>query len=304
MNDLVAQIHEELERKNAVLLAHNYQRPEVQDAADITGDSLELSIKASHTDARMIIFCGVHFMAESAAILSPDKQVVLPRFEAGCPMADMIDGPSLVAWKKDHPDAAVVTYVNSSAEVKALSDICCTSANAVTVVRSLSQKKIIFTPDKNLASWVARHVPEKEIIPWNGYCPTHQKLTPDEVLLAKRRYPNALVMVHPECRPEVVDLADAVKSTSGMLTFTSQSDAVEFLVGTEIGLLHPLSKLNPEKKFYPIKETMVCPNMKLTTLPDILSALKNPGRSTVRVPDDIRQKAKAALDRMLEIPKD
>jgi quinolinate synthase len=300
--ELFETVRELLEEKNALLLAHNYQRPEVQDAADLTGDSLGLSIEAAQTDAAVIVFAGVHFMAETAAILSPRKTVILPEEGAGCPMADMITPAKLRAKKTELPGVPVVTYVNSSAAVKAESDICCTSANVVSVVKSRPEDHLLLTPDQNLARYAQRHT-DKKLDFWAGYCPTHQKLTPADVLAAKKAHPGALVMAHPECRPEVLDLADAMKSTSGMLAFAAESDAEEFIVGTETGLLHPLRKNNPSKKFYPASERMVCPNMKLTTLESIKIALELM-TPVITVPEDIAQKARLAVERMLAVPRD
>lgn len=285
--------------RNAVILAHNYQRDEVQEIADFCGDSLALSRQASKTTADVIVFCGVHFMAESAAILSPQKTVLLPVLEAGCPMADMIDAPRLREVKSRHPDAVVVTYVNSSAAVKAESDICCTSANAVKVVNSVDAKKVIFTPDKNLAHYVSRFS-DKEIVPYEGFCPTHHLIFPDAVRRAKAEHPNALFIAHPECLPEVVDLADHVCSTSGMYEFVRKSAANEFIIGTEMGILYRLRKENPQKVFYLPARHILCPNMKMTTLDWLAQSLRYM-RHKVEVPEGIRLKAKQALDRMLEV---
>jgi quinolinate synthase len=284
--------------KQALILAHNYQRPEIQDIADVVGDSLELSRRAAESDAPLIIFCGVYFMAETAKILSPDKTVLLPRLDAGCPMADMADAEGLRRLKVLHPKAAVVTYVNSTAEVKAESDVCCTSANAVDIVKRMEAKEIIFSPDRNLASFVQRFT-DKTIIPWNGYCHVHELFTTDEVLEARRRHPDAVVMVHPECPSAVVDRADETLSTSGMLRFARQSDASEFLVGTEEGLLHRLKKENPDKRFHSIGAAKLCPNMKKTSLADLASSLEL-GRYAITVPDGILQKARQALERMIQ----
>jgi len=286
-------------KRNAVILAHNYQRDEVQEVADICGDSLGLSRQAARTEADVIVFCGVHFMAESAAILSPRKTVLLPVQEAGCPMADMIDVPHLRELKRQHPDAQVVTYVNSSAAIKAESDICCTSANAVEVVNSLDTRKIIFTPDRNLAFYVSRFS-DKEIIAYDGFCPTHILIFADAVKRAKAEHPNALFVAHPECTPDVIDLADHVCSTSGMYGFVRESDADEFIIGTESGILYRLRQQNPQKKFYLPSEHILCPNMKMTTLDWLAQSLRYM-RYRVEVPEDIRQKAKIALDRMLKI---
>lgn len=288
--------------KNALILAHNYQLPEVQDIADLTGDSLALSIRASRTDARIIVFCGVHFMAESAAIVSPRKKVLLPVKDAGCAMADMLTAEELKGAKEKHPGVPVVTYVNSSAAVKAESDICCTSANAVQVVKSLAGDEVFMTPDKNLARWVQRHT-EKKVHYWHGYCPVHDNLQAHQVIEAKKAHPNAVLMAHPECPPEVIDLADVVRSTSGMLAYASESDAKEFIVATEIGLLYPLKKQNPEKDFFPASPEMVCRDMKKTRLEDVLHALESE-EPVVTVPEAIRKRAMKAVERMMAVPRD
>jgi len=301
--ELAAEIRALLAERHAVLLAHNYQRDEVQEIADFTGDSLGLSQAAARSDAEVIVFCGVHFMAESAAILSPRKTVLLPRMEAGCPMADMITGEDLARWRAAHPDAVVVTYVNSSAEVKALSDICCTSGNAVNVVRSIpADREIFMVPDRNLARYVAK-VSGRRLAWWDGYCPTHERLTPGEVLRAREEHPGALVVVHPECRPEVTALADAVLSTAGMLAFCRKSPAREFIIGTEMGLLYRLRKENPDKVFHLASRALICPNMKLTTLEDVRDALLDLA-PVVTVPEATRTKALAALEAMLRVPRD
>lgn len=259
--------------RRAVILAHNYQIPGVQDVADLVGDSLELSRAAARLDEDVIVFCGVDFMAETAAILSPQKTVVLPEKGAWCPMAHMITPDQLRELKALYPDAAVVCYVNSTAEVKAESDICCTSANGIQVVASLDQNQVIFVPDRNLAAYVARHT-KKQIIPWNGYCYVHDHFTPDEVKAARALHPGAEVLVHPECRPEVIDQADFVYSTAGMGRHASSSAAREFIIGTEVGMIYRLKKENPEKQFYPLSEKAVCQNMKKTNLEKVLRALQ------------------------------
>ena len=303
LDQLNTRIIKLLKEKNAVLLAHNYQRDEVQEIADLTGDSLGLSIEASRTSADIIVFCGVHFMAESAAILSPDKRVLLPRIDAGCPMADMITPGKLKEAKAKRPGFTVVTYVNSSAEVKANSDICCTSANAVSVVNSLESDKVFFTPDRNLAHWTARHS-DKTVEWWDGYCPTHEHLLLDDVKEAIEKYPDALFIAHPECPPEILDIAQAVRSTSGMLSFAEQSNAKQFIIGTEKGLLYQLRKRNPDKEFFLASKKLVCPNMKKIKLENIIESLENPAPFIVSVPEEIRQKAQVALDRMIAAPRD
>ncbi len=286
-------------KRNAVILAHNYQIPEVQDVADLVGDSLELSRAAAHLDAEVIVFCGVDFMAETAAILSPQKKVVLPEKGAWCPMAHMITPDQLKDLKALYPEAAVVCYVNSTAEVKAESDICCTSANGVQVVNSLPQKQVIFVPDRNLAAYVARHT-EKRIIPWNGYCYVHDRFTPDEVLAARAQHPQAEVLVHPECRPEVIDLADYVYSTAGMGRHARASKAHEFIIGTEVGMLYRLKKENPGKEFYPLSEKAFCQNMKKTDLAKVLRALQTL-EPLVTVPEETASRARRAIERMLAV---
>jgi quinolinate synthase len=303
MSDIKQQIRNLLKEHNAVLLAHNYMRDEVQEIADITGDSLGLSIEAAKTSADVIVFCGVHFMAESAAILSPGKKVLLPRPDAGCPMADMVTAAELEALKAGHPGVPVVTYVNSSAEVKACSDICCTSANAIKVVRSLKEDRLIFVPDRNLGRWVATFVPEKEFIFWEGFCPTHERMTVEAVLQKKAAHPNALFICHPESAPEVTALADHACSTSGMYEYCRSSPATRFIIGTEAGILYKLRVENPGKEFILASPALFCPNMKLTSLEDVLISLQTLS-PVVSVPEDIRLRAKSALDRMLAVPRD
>jgi len=296
------QIRALLKERNGVLLAHNYMRDEVQELADITGDSLALSMEAANTAASVIVFCGVHFMAESASILAPDKTVLLPRLDAGCPMADMVTVEALLQLKARHPGVPVVTYVNSSAAVKAVSDICCTSANAVKVVESLAEREVIFVPDKNLGRYVARFS-SKTFHFWEGYCPTHERLQPDAVRRLKQEHPDALFICHPECNPAVVALADHVCSTSGMYDYCKKSPARRFIIGTEAGILYRLKLENPAKEFILASPALVCPNMKLTSLEDILAALTSMA-PVVKVPEEIRLPAKLALDRMLAIPRD
>ena len=302
-DDIKQQIRALLAAHNAVLLAHNYMRDEVQEIADITGDSLALSMEAAKTGADVIVFCGVHFMAESAAILSPGKKVLLPRPDAGCPMADMVTVEELEALKGEHPGVPVVTYVNSSAEIKAHSDICCTSANALKVVRSLKEAELIFVPDRNLGRWVAQFVPEKRFIFWEGYCPTHERMTVEAVLKKKAEHPDALFVCHPESAPEVSALADHVCSTSGMYDWCRQSPAKRFIIGTEAGILYKLRKENPGKEFILASPALICPNMKLTSLEDVLYSLQTMS-PVVTVPEEVRVRAKAALDRMLAVPRD
>jgi len=287
--------------RKAIILAHNYQPPEIQDIADLRGDSLELSLKASKTDAEVIVFCGVFFMAQTAKIASPDKKVLLPVMDVPCDMADMITPEDILKLRELHPGAPVVTYVNSNADVKALSDICCTSANSVKVVGTLKEQKVIMTPDKNLARYTQRFYPEKEIVYFDGYCPYHDTLTPEEVLRCKEEHPNAVFIAHPECAPEVIDLADHVASTSGMLKLAKELPDKEFIIGTEVGLLYPLQKENPEKKFYhPAPEKMLCKSMKKISLEDVLRSLENLEFEIV-LEEEVLKRAYKAVSRMLEI---
>ena len=299
MQTIIDKINTLKKERNAVILAHNYQRSEVQDIADFVGDSLGLSQQAMEQDADVIVFCGVDFMAESAAILSPGKTVLIPETDAGCPMAEMVTVSALKNTKKEHPNAVVVCYVNTSAAVKAECDICCTSANAVEVVNSLDEDEILFVPDKNLANYVAKNT-DKTIIPWEGYCPTHHQILAGDVLLLKEEHKNAEFIAHPECRNDVLEIADHVFSTTGMTKYVSESNCKEFIIGTENGLLHKLELENPDKKFYPSSEYAICPNMKMTTLATVLNSLENL-EHVVTVPEDVRIKAKRALDRMLDI---
>ena len=285
--------------RQATILAHNYQMPEVQDVADLVGDSLELSRAAARLDSEIIIFCGVDFMAETAAILSPQKKVILPAKGAWCPMAHMITTDQLRDLKALNPEAAVVCYVNSTAEIKAESDICCTSANGVQVVNSLSEKEVIFVPDRNLAAYVARHT-DKKIIPWNGYCYVHDHLTAQEVIAARAEHPHAEVLVHPECRPEVIDQADFVYSTAGMGRHARASAAREFIIGTEAGMIYRLKKENPLKEFYPLSKNAICQNMKKTDLTKVLLALQTL-QPQVTVPEEIAVRARQSIERMLAV---
>lgn len=310
-------------KSNAIILAHNYQRDEIQDIADFIGDSLELSRTASSIHCDVIVFCGVNFMAESASILSPEKTVLLPEITACCPMADMItvgeprelrtqfpgykftDGYiypanfTLRDIKKLNPGVPVVAYVNTTADIKAESDICCTSANGVKIIESLNSDKVICIPDRNLARWIAKNT-KKQIIAWDGFCHVHHRVTVDDVIRARQEHPDALVIAHPECRIEVLEISDHVTSTSGMLRFASSSSAKEFIIGTEIGLLYRLRKENPEKSFYPLRKDMICPNMKKTTLNSVFNVLETM-TNIIKVPEEIRIPAKRALDKMLEI---
>mgnify|MGYP001082148008 CR=1 FL=1 len=292
-------INELKKRRNAVILVHNYQRQEVQDIADFKGDSLELSRKAAETNADVIVFCGVHFMAETASILSPHKKVLLPDPASGCPMADMITRQQLIQFKKDNPGATVVTYINSSAEVKAETDICCTSSNAVKVVQSIDNDKIIFCPDRNLGSYTQK-VLNKKLILWQGFCPTHMRMLPEYLDEKKKKYPNAEVLVHPECSPETVALADQVLSTTGIMNYVAQSSRNEFIIGTENEITFTLRKKYPDKIFHTVTEIAVCPNMKKNTLEKVLWTLQEM-KNEVKVAEEIRVQAYKPIKRMLEI---
>jgi quinolinate synthase len=294
---LVEKISALKKKKNAVILVHNYQLGEVQDIADFVGDSLELSQNAAKTAADVIVFCGVHFMAETASIICPDKVVLLPDMNAGCPMADMVTPERLRAKKKEHPQAVVVCYINSSAAVKAESDICCTSANAIEVVESLHAHEILFIPDQYLGHYVSARTGKKMIL-WPGFCPTHVRIRPERIRELRQEYPQAKVVVHPECTPEVIALADEVASTSGMCRYARRDEVREMVVGTEVGLIHRLRKENPGKRFIPVSEQAICPNMKLINLEKVLWSLEEMSPE-VKVPEEIRLKAIAAVDRML-----
>ncbi len=299
-NELLGRINELKRERNAIILAHNYQLGEIQDIADLVGDSLELSRSASRSDADVVVFCGVYFMAETASILCPDKVVLFPNLDAGCPLADMITAESLREEKEKHPDRTVVCYVNSPAEVKAESDICCTSANAIKVVESIPEgREIIFVPDYNLGHYVATRTGRKLKL-WPGYCPSHIRIKAEDILREKEVHRGARVMVHPECVGEVIALADEVLSTSGMLQYALASDEREIIVGTEIGIIYRLRKENPKKMFIPASEQAICPTMKLITLEDVLWALEDMAPE-VRVSEEVRIRARASVDRMLEI---
>ncbi len=296
--DYAEKIKELKDKKNAVILVHNYQRGEVQEIADYLGDSLDLSRKANTTDAEMIVFCGVKFMAETAKILSPEKKVILPREEAGCPMANMVTPEDILKLRREHPNAKVVSYVNTNADVKAVSDVCCTSANAVKVVQNIDADEIIFVPDRNLGSYVKRFT-DKKIILWNGFCYVHDRISKKEVLSAKEKFPQALLLVHPECRPEIIDIADEVLSTSGMIKFAKKSNAKSFLIGTEEGIIYRLKKENPNKEFYCAGTPKICSNMKLTHLEDVYNAL-NEEKHEINLTNDIISASKKALEEMLK----
>ncbi len=297
---LIDEIRRLKKEKNAVILAHNYQIPEIQEVADIVGDSLKLSQEAARTEAETIVFCGVHFMAESAKILSPTKKVLLPARDAGCPMADMITADALKTLKAEHPGVPVVCYVNSSAEVKAECDITCTSSNAVKVVESLKADQIIFAPDRNLGAYVQSLVPQTTLINWDGFCITHERIREEEIIAVKGAKPGVKILVHPECNPFIVKHADFVGSTSAIIDYVKNAPDTQFVIGTEMGILHALRKENPEKTFYLLSPTLICYNMKKTTLNDVYLALRD-DQYEIHVEESIRLKAYAALKRMIEI---
>ena len=301
MSDPVIEKISELKKKhNAIILAHNYQRGEIQDVADFVGDSLGLSQQAAKTDADLIVFCGVHFMAETAALLSPDKTVIMPDENAGCPMASMITARELKEKKKLYPDARVVCYVNTTAAVKAESDICCTSSNAVKIVSSFPEdEEIIFVPDKSLGAYVSSCL-DREMIYWEGYCPTHHRILPEQIVKMKSEHPESEVVVHPECTPDVIALADHVASTTGILKYVNSSNTKEFVIGTEIGILHRMKKENPDKTFMPVTPLSDCPNMKLNTLEKLLWSLEDL-QYVVTVPEVTAVKARKAIQRMLDL---
>jgi len=298
--NLIKEILSWKEKREAIILAHVYQPGEIQDIADFTGDSLFLSQQAAKTQAKVIVFCGVQFMAETASILSPEKIILLPEIKAGCPLADMAPIEKVKKKLKELPKVAIISYVNSSATVKSLSDYCCTSANAVQIVQTIpAEKDILFIPDKNLADFTARKA-KRNIIPWQGYCPVHNILTKEDVIKVKKLHPQALLLVHPECRPEVCNLADYIGSTRGIIEFASNNPAKEYIIGTELGIFHPLKKNNPDKNFFPASEKMICKDMKLITLEKVLHSLKKL-EPRIIVPENIRKKSLKALNRMIEI---
>ena len=300
-DQITKKILELKKKKNAVILAHNYQLPEVQDIADFLGDSLGLSVEASKTKADIIVFCGVHFLAETAKILNPSRKVLMPDAKAGCPMANMINAAQLSEIKAKRPNAKVVCYINSTAEVKALSDICCTSGNAVEVVRSLVDSEILFVPDQYLGSWVEEKLKRKMIL-WHGFCNIHTKILPEHIKETKKKHPNALIMCHPECTPAVRVLSDIVASTSGMVSFPKDSQVKEFIVATEVGILHQLKKKYPDKHFYPAYDGAICPNMKLTSLEKVLWCLEDE-KEEICVDQTIANAAKSCISAMLSLPK-
>lgn len=306
--DLVSEIRGLARQKNAIILAHNYQDAQVQDVADVVGDSLGLSLEAKKTGSRLIVFCGVHFMAETAKILNPDAKVLLPNAAAGCALANSITPESLMEWMDRYPDYSIVTYINSSAEIKAMSDICCTSANAVAVVRSLKSDKILFTPDRNLGAWVQKQIPEKEIVSYDGDCPTHDILRGADVKKVKEALPNAVIIAHPECREDVIAMADEVCSTTAMLSRVEKyPEAKTFIIATESGMIHQLKKRFPDKEFVLadgcIGCRLHCPYMKVTTLQDVRDALAQE-KYEIALSPEIMDPARVALERMLAVPRD
>jgi len=301
MTDLQLEIKRIKEKQNAIILAHSYQSSEIQDIADYVGDSYGLSVQASKTSADKIIFCGVRFMAETAAVLNPSRPVILPEPSAGCPMADMIEPDDLIEIKAKYPDYLVMCYVNSTAEIKALSDVCCTSSNALKIARKLPQGKgIIFVPDKHLGSYVQEKT-GREMVMWNGFCPTHHRITPEMVTLARKEHPQALILIHPEAPKECRDLSDQVFSTGEMCDFVKNSSHAEYVIATESGIIHTLTKGNPDKKFYLLSKEIVCPNMKKGSLISLKKALEGTGGELITVEKGIAEKAKRSLQAMLDM---
>lgn len=300
MKELINRIKELKEKKNAVILAHCYQNIEIDEVADYVGDSLYLSQMAAKTDADIIVFAGVYFMAQTAKILCPDKKVLLPRLESGCLMADMVDLPQLREFKSKNPGIPTVCYINSTAEVKSECDICCTSSNAIKIVKSLNTDKVLFLPDTYLGKWVESNIENVSVITYPGYCPTHLRITPQDVLDARKKYPDAKILAHPECHKEVAKLADYVGSTTGIMQYAVDSDAKTFIIATEKGVVDRLQRDHKDKEFILIKENIVCPNMKWNTLEDILNVLET-GRNEIDVDKEIAEKALHCIDRMLEV---
>lgn len=301
-HEMISEILRLKKERDAVIVAHMYQVGDVQDIADVVGDSFALARYCADSPAKTIVFCGVHFMAESAKILSPEKTVLLPEIHAGCPMADTITAEALRERKAELPGVPVVCYINTSADVKAECDVCCTSSNAVAVIRSMEETDILFVPDQNLGAWVAKQVPEKNLILWGGFCITHHRIRRDEVLKMKALHPDALLLVHPECTPDITELADYIGSTKGILDYAKASPAKKFIIGTEMGVLHPLQNDNPDKTFWLMSPGLVCPNMKKTSLQSVYESLRD-GKYDITVEEDVRLKAKTCLDRMLAVVK-
>ncbi|BDU51171.1 quinolinate synthase A [Haliovirga abyssi] len=297
--EMINRINKLKKEKNAVILAHNYQTGDIQDIADFTGDSLELAKKVVDVKADIIVFCGVQFMAEMAHMLNPEKKVLLPRKDAGCPMADTITGEDVRKLREQYPDYTFIAYVNTNADVKEQIDICCTSANALVIAKNVDNDKIVFMPDRNLGNYIKENVPEKDIVLWDGECNVHNRITLEEVKKAKELHPNAVLIAHPECKPEVVKFADEVLSTGGMVKFVKETKAEEILVGTEEGMIHRLQKEAPNKKFYSVSRNFVCANMKKTHLEDILESLEEE-KYEITLPEEARKKGKKTLDEMLK----
>lgn len=302
MNSIVNEIKKLKEEKNAVILAHCYQNIEVDEVADYVGDSLYLSQKAAETDADIIVFAGVYFMAQTAKILNPEKKVLLPRMESGCLMADMVNLQQVREFKSKHPNIPTVCYINSTAEVKTECDICCTSSNALNIVKSLQAPQVLFLPDTYLGKWVESQLDGTEVITYPGYCPTHLRIKPEDIIEMKKKYPNAEVLAHPECHKEVVKLADYVGSTTGIMKHAIESDKKQFIISTEKGVVDRLKRDYPEKEFILIKDNIICPNMKWHTLEDIYNALAKE-QHEINVDKDVAQKALKCIDRMLEVSK-
>lgn len=300
LTEMINEIKRMKHEKNAVIVAHNYQIDEVQELADVVGDSFTLSRYCASTNADIVVFCGVHFMAESAKILSPEKTVLLPEIDAGCPMADMITAEALIEEKKKYPNAAVVCYINTSAAVKAECDICCTSSNAVRVIQSIPNDEILFAPDQNLGSFIAKQVPNKKIHLWEGYCITHHRVSREDVEKAKSIHPDALVLAHPECRQEIMEMADFVGSTAQIIDYAKNSNHSKFLIATEMGILHKLRKDNPNKTFYLLTQGLICPNMKKTTVESVYNALKY-NRYEINLDKEVIERARRSLEAMLAI---
>jgi quinolinate synthase len=286
-------------RNKAIILAHNYQIPDIQDIADFVGDSLDLAIKAKKTNSKNIIFCGVDFMAESAKIINPEKNVIHPDFKAKCPMAGMVNKESLILLKDKYPKAQIVSYINTNSDVKSISDVCCTSSNGIKIIKNISSKDIIFVPDKNLGLFIQRSIKNKNMILWPGICPTHNNIKKNEILELKKNHPKAEILVHPECRPEIIDIADKVFSTNGMINYVSKSDVLEFIIGTEKDICYRLKKENPYKIFYPV-ESAICPNMKKITIEKVLNSLATL-EPKIKIKSDILKKARVPLEKMMKI---
>jgi quinolinate synthase len=297
---MIEKIKQFKKEKKAMIFAHYYQIPAIQDIADLVGDSLELARQVPNTDADMIVFCGVHFMAESAKILAPEKKIILPVLDAGCPMADMVTDKELKLFREDYPNVPIVCYVNSSAEVKAQSDICCTSSNAVKIVQSMEAEQLLFVPDGNLGSYIQQQVPQKDIMCWEGYCPVHHFIKSVEVDVARQKHPKAPVLVHPEINPSIIPKADFVGSTSQIIQYVNNSDSQEFIIGTEMGILHQLRKENPNKEFYLLSPKFTCIDMKKTGIEDVYRALKDE-INEINVEENVRLQAFNALQKMVQI---